>query len=55
MTQVQDLSGEMLRHELFEDIKISVEPTIWNTLKVTYDMGTDNRTPCSRPTRSTRE
>ena len=41
MTQVQDLSAEMLRHELFSGIQISVEPTKWGTLEVTYDMGKD--------------
>ena len=38
MSDVQDLSAHMLREELFDDIKIEVKPTIWNTLQVTYDM-----------------
>lgn len=38
MTTVADLSAEMLKWEIFEDLDIKVTPTKWGTLEVTYDM-----------------
>ena len=35
---VKGLSAFMLRTELFEDIRIDVEPTAYGTLKVNYDL-----------------